>query len=203
MGENDQHAKQRLRRRLRAVRADLAANSVAVLSAAACARALSLPAFRSAGHVVVYAAVGNELDPSSLAAAALAAGCALYYPRLCGVDLDFVRSTPSALVPGPRGVREPEDGDVLVSGSEHVCFFVPGLAFDRQGVRLGRGVGCYDRALARHPTAVRIGLAYDAQLVDALPVDPWDVPMHAVITETQVHVVGHAGGSPALKENRP
>jgi 5-formyltetrahydrofolate cyclo-ligase len=203
MGENDQHAKHRLRRRLQAARARLAAEEVPLLSAAACARALDVPAFRTARHVVVYAPIGNEIDPSSLAAATLATGRALYYPRLRGSDLDFLRSAPSRLVAGARGTREPDSGEPLGPGSEHVCFFVPGLAFDRQGTRLGRGFGCYDRALARHPNAVRIGLAYDMQLVAVVPVDPWDVPMHAVVTETHVHVVDHPGGSPALKENRP
>jgi 5-formyltetrahydrofolate cyclo-ligase len=203
MGENERHAKQQLRRRLRAVCAGLAADIIPALSAAACARAGQVPAFRAARHVVVYAAIGNEVDPAALAAAALAAGRALYYPRLREGDIEFLRATPSTLVSRPGGMREPDSGEPLPLGSDGVCFFVPGLAFDRHGARLGRGLGCYDRALARHPHAVRIGLAWEQQLVPAVPAEPWDVPMHAVVTESEIHVVDHPGGSPALKENRP
>ena len=65
---------------------------------------------------------------------------------------------------------------------------VPGVAFDPRGVRLGRGAGCYDRALARHPTALRVGLAYEMQVVPSLPEATWDVPMDAVVTEARVLV---------------
>lgn len=203
MGENDQHAKDQLRRRFRAIRGGLAADAVPALSAAACARALTLPAFRLARHVIVYSPIGNEVDPAALADAAVAAGRALYYPRSCGAEIEFVHSTPSALVPGPRGAMEPAASEPLAPGTDEVCVFVPGLAFDRQGGRLGRGLGCYDRALARHPNAAKIGLAYDVQLVDAVPVDPWDVPMQAVVTEADIYLVGHPDGALALKENRP
>ena len=64
---------------------------------------------------------------------------------------------------------------------------VPGLAFDRRGHRLGRGAGVYDRFLATlAPHTLRIGVIPDAQLVDALPTEPHDVPMHLVVTEKRV-----------------
>ena len=64
-------------------------------------------------------------------------------------------------------------------------FLVPGVAFTPCGVRLGRGVGWYDRALGRHPRGIRIGLAYGFQVVPRLPEAPWDVRMHAVVTESR------------------
>lgn len=63
---------------------------------------------------------------------------------------------------------------------------IPGLGFDADtGVRLGRGGGYYDRFLARCPKALRIGLAFDEQIVCGLPAEPHDVPMHAVVTPTR------------------
>jgi len=64
-----------------------------------------------------------------------------------------------------------------------VLFLVPGVAFDARGVRLGRGIGWYDRALERHPRSIRVGLAYGFQVVSRLPEAPWDVRMHAIVTE--------------------
>jgi 5-formyltetrahydrofolate cyclo-ligase len=64
---------------------------------------------------------------------------------------------------------------------------VPGLAFDRRGQRLGRGAGVYDRFLSTlAPHTLRIGVIPDAQLVEALPTESHDVPMHFVVTEKQV-----------------
>ena len=52
--------------------------------------------------------------------------------------------------------------------------------------RLGQGGGYYDRSFARHETALRIGLAWSVQQVEHVPVDPWDLPLHAVLTETSL-----------------
>ena len=62
---------------------------------------------------------------------------------------------------------------------------VPGVAFDANGTRLGMGGGYYDRLLAlpRYADSLRLGLAYSFQLVDSLPRQTWDVPVHAVCTE--------------------
>jgi 5-formyltetrahydrofolate cyclo-ligase len=60
---------------------------------------------------------------------------------------------------------------------------VPALAVGRDGVRLGRGGGSYDRALARvAPGTPRAALLFDEELVDALPADPWDVPVTDVVS---------------------
>jgi 5-formyltetrahydrofolate cyclo-ligase len=64
---------------------------------------------------------------------------------------------------------------------------VPGVAFDTACHRLGRGAGVYDRFLASLGTATRrVGVALDARIVPALPIDPHDVPMHLVATERRV-----------------
>jgi 5-formyltetrahydrofolate cyclo-ligase len=64
---------------------------------------------------------------------------------------------------------------------------VPGVAFDARGRRLGKGLGCYDRFLhGLAGTAVTVGLAYSRQMVEEVPVDSWDMPVDAVVTETEV-----------------
>jgi 5-formyltetrahydrofolate cyclo-ligase len=60
---------------------------------------------------------------------------------------------------------------------------VPGVAFDPTGNRMGRGRGFYDRLLKSTPNAMKVGVAYDFQLLDKIPVEPHDVPMDSVITE--------------------
>ena len=169
MGERYAHDKRLVRERVEAERRGLSRADVVRLSAAACERIVTLPAFVRATRVVAYTALGNELDPAAAVAIARDAGKAVYQPDAGNDGPRFVGST------GP-----------LVDVDDATVFLVPGVAFDVQGVRLGRGRGWYDRAFACHPAGIRVGLAYDFQVVPALPEAPWDVRMHAVVTESRV-----------------
>ena len=89
----------------------------------------------------------------------------------------------SAADPDVWGVPVPRD-HAPVSPSAIRAVLVPGLAFDRRGHRLGRGAGVYDRFLGTLPaTTWRIGLVAASRLVDALPTEGHDAPMHAIVTE--------------------
>ena len=81
----------------------------------------------------------------------------------------------------------PEDGDLLTSDfiARANLLIVPALLVAKNGTRLGRGGGSYDRALARRSAgAITIALIFDDELVDVLPTDEWDVPVDAVTTPT-------------------
>jgi 5-formyltetrahydrofolate cyclo-ligase len=183
MGDTYDQDKRLIRGRLRASRSQLTPDEVGRLSARACARLLASPVFARARHVTAYAAADNELDPALLVEAALAAGKNVYLPATSRERVDFVEvpaarpGAEAALSPG-RACLPPEADDVL--------FLVPGVAFDVRGVRLGRGIGWYDRVFGRHPRGTRIGLAYGFQVVASLPEAPWDVRMHAIVTEAGV-----------------
>lgn len=84
----------------------------------------------------------------------------------------------------PYGMREPHRKTCPAFPPDQIdLIIVPGVAFDPKGHRLGYGGGFYDRFLRQCPQAVWIGLAYESQIVsDTLP-QPWDVPLHQIITE--------------------
>ena len=90
----------------------------------------------------------------------------------------------SLLVPDPYGAMQPrpdaEDAQVDVA-------IVPLVGFTLTGGRLGQGGGYYDKFLASQPDLVPIGLAWDCQLVDALPIEPHDLPLRAVVTPTRFY----------------
>ncbi|USA40740.1 5-formyltetrahydrofolate cyclo-ligase [Pelagerythrobacter marinus] len=90
----------------------------------------------------------------------------------------------SDLVTGPFGLQQPEEGAEIV---EPDVLFMPLVGFTAQGQRLGQGGGHYDRWLASRPATVRIGLAWDAQLVEELPVEPHDMALNAIVTPTRLH----------------
>jgi 5-formyltetrahydrofolate cyclo-ligase len=99
------------------------------------------------------------------------------------LDLDWAVYR-GALVPAARGLREPSGpplgpGEVATAG----LVIVPALAVDRRGVRLGRGGGSYDRALARVPAGTLVVAAlYDGELVDEVPEQPHDRRVDGVVT---------------------
>jgi 5-formyltetrahydrofolate cyclo-ligase len=105
-------------------------------------------------------------------------------PRVVGENLVFHQVThPDQLGPGTYGIAEPGEDLPVVPIGEIKTFLCPGLGFDRQGTRLGRGKGFYDRALAdAEPEVLKIGIAFAQQVVDRLPSDPHDEPMDFVIT---------------------
>ena len=197
MGEDHAQAKRALRPMFRATRQALPGDVAQRRSAQVCARVRALPVFASAGAVVLYAAAGGEVDVTSLAGVAVESGKAVYFPRVVGGELVFLRALPSTLRIGPLGIGEPaEDAPSLDPAKAGVAVVVPGLAFDLAGVRLGRGGGYYDRALRTHPEATPIGVAYEFQIMPRLPRASWDIAMSAVVTDARTL----DRGVPSMKE---
>ncbi|HAN47176.1 MAG TPA: 5-formyltetrahydrofolate cyclo-ligase [Cyanobacteria bacterium UBA8156] len=87
------------------------------------------------------------------------------------------------LQPGRFGIGEPDPAWPTLPIAAANAVLVPALLGDRQGHRLGWGGGFYDRALTA-ATGWRIGVLFAEFVVDSLPVDPWDVPLDAIVTET-------------------
>ena len=147
----------------------------------------------------LYCALAGEVPTERIRQAYLAAGARLYYPRVAGKGTlaFYPHREGDGWETGPYGILEPsipEGVEPLLSGWDIIV--VPGLAFDRQGNRLGRGFGYYDRFLGGLPVSVpRVGLASAAQLVPEVPVDAWDVPVHALVTEEGVIRAAIASGS--------
>ncbi len=134
--------------------------------------------------VASFAAHADELDLAAFHRRWLADGKRLGFPRVTNPgEMEFHEvETLDALTPGAFGILEPPP-HAAVSPSAFHAILVPGLAFDAAGNRLGFGGGFYDRALASAPEVLTIGVAYDAQLVTALPIERWDVPVRLLVTE--------------------
>jgi 5-formyltetrahydrofolate cyclo-ligase len=108
-----------------------------------------------------------------------------------GNPLLFRRWTPtSAMVRERFGTYRP-DGDPIVPD----ILFVPLLAFDRRGFRLGYGGGFYDRTLAALPGRLAVGFGYAAQEVDRVPAEPHDIPLATIATEREIIDLPHAAVS--------
>lgn len=145
--------------------------------------------------IALYAPKGTEVDTARIDAFARARRLRVAYPRIVDGErrLAFHESTIEALVPGPFSLREPEATTPNIPLADIAAFAIPGLAFDRTGGRIGWGRGYYDVTLAAAaPQALRIGLAFECQIVDSVPSDPHDVRLHYVVTEAAVYRAAHA-----------
>ena len=150
-------------------------------AAAIFARIRELPEFAQAQTVYLYASVGAEVPTSRMIGYCLSHGKIVCLPRIDGEHMSFRRITsPLDLHPGVMGIPEP--GDKAPEVASPGFMMVPGLAFDRNGNRLGYGGGYYDRYLAGRSDLFTVGLAYGCQIVDTVPTEFNDVPLCAVAT---------------------
>ena len=162
-----------LRRRLLADRARLGPGQRAAAARALRDAILELPQAQMAGTIAVYYSLASEPGTHGLVYALWKRGGYVLLPLLRpDADLDWASyEGPDSLRPGPRGLTEPSEpprGPDAVARADLVL--VPALAVDRSGIRLGRGGGSYDRALARvGPGIPTIALLYDGELLDEVP----------------------------------
>ncbi|QIZ77672.1 5-formyltetrahydrofolate cyclo-ligase [Ferrimonas lipolytica] len=188
------HARQQLRQQLRQARQSLGQE---LQRAAAINLAAHLPdhsLLQHASHVAIYLAADGELDPHLLAEILHARGKTLALPIIHPFhrqQLLFQRYQPGMpLQPNRFGIDEPKlDKSALIPLQELDVIFMPLVGYDLGGNRLGMGGGFYDRTLGGFTETQRptlIGLAHEVQRVPALPVQPWDVPIDAVATATQL-----------------
>jgi 5-formyltetrahydrofolate cyclo-ligase len=184
-------SKEELRRELRRRLRELDPETRAAASLAICEAAARLPAFRAAETVALFAPLASEPDIGPLIEEAWAQGKQVALPRMFREDaeprLDWhpISSWDDVTESGPFGLREP---DHLIcaplDAGELGCVFVPGLAFDHTGLRLGRGGGYYDCFLAGAPAALpRYGLMFACQQVPRVPREPHDQALPAIVTE--------------------
>ena len=168
---------------------DRAAASVAICDAA---NALLAERVVPGAVVALYAAKGSEVDTSRIDAAARRDGSVVVYPRVIerARSLTFHAVTLDELAATRFGLREPNADSPEVPVADIAAFVVPGLAFDRAGGRIGWGRGHYDATFAAaSPAALRVGLAYECQLIEHVAPEPHDVALHIIITEVATYVV--------------
>lgn len=143
-------------------------------------------AFQLAEKILMYHSLPDELDTRRFISK-WKERKQFFLPRVNGVNLEILPYDESRLEIGSFHIEEPSGTDVHPV-EEIEIIVVPGVAFDRQGRRLGRGKGFYDRLLATSK-ATKIGVGYDFQLVDEIPAEEHDIPMNMVITETTTIVI--------------
>jgi 5-formyltetrahydrofolate cyclo-ligase len=138
------------------------------------------PHFQAAQTVLLYYSLPDEPNTHAFIARWARRKCILL-PAVCGERLELRRYTPKcALAKGAYGIAEPI-ADAFTDYAAVDVALVPGMAFDRQGNRLGRGKGYYDALLPKLPSAYRIGICFPFQYLDVIPADASDARVDEVL----------------------
>ena len=185
---NSAELKPALRKQVRAALARISREEAIAASNRACILLRTQSIWQRATSILFYASLPSELDLSPLLREALAKGKTVALPRFVeetGLYAAFqITDTGEGLTPGTFGVPEPSAGAPSLALNQLDLALVPGIAFDKDGRRLGRGKGFYDRLLAAVPGA-KCGVAFDCQVVSEIPVESHDVLMNFVLTPTR------------------
>jgi 5-formyltetrahydrofolate cyclo-ligase len=183
-----QAAKAALRKQIRGVLQKIPPAVRTTMSAQIRDRLKAQAIWKNAGSVLFFAPLPDEPDVWLLLEDALAGGKIAALPRFDSTGNCYVacqvKNLRSELVPGQFGIREPGAGCVEIPFNRLDLVLVPGVGFDLQGRRLGRGRGFYDRLLA-DVDGIKCGIAVDEQVVKEIPAGPQDVRLNFILTPTR------------------
>lgn len=172
-----------VRKQMRDLKRQLSPEEKLLRSKAILQRLEPLPLFAEAKVVLLYWSMADEVQTHDFVNKWYKDKVVLL-PCVQGDDLVLRQySGPDCMVAGEQfGIGEPQ-GPEWTDLDKVDLIIVPGVAFDSHGNRMGRGRGFYDRLLKSTPNAVKVGVAFDFQLLDRIPVEPHDVPMDCVLSE--------------------
>jgi len=185
-------AKQKLRKEFLRHRSSLDPDYRKQADQAICVNLIQVPEIAAAKAVGAFITDGTEPDLSMFIEHAMQSGIKIYLPRFTHevghrYEMVEIKDLRNGLVPGKHGIMEPEQS--LEETSEDVLdtlvWLVPGVVFDSNGSRLGRGKGVYDRLLSKC-SGIRIGIFYQCQENTAIPVEAHDCPLDMIVTENGV-----------------
>jgi len=183
--------KKSIRDQMRTKRHALSEAVVRAESDRICTRVLALPQLHEVSSVLLYLPIQGEVDTWPLCRHFWTNGLEVQLPKCRtnepGLMDIFIVTDNSQLGPGAYGITEPlPDKARPCPAPRPEILFIPAVAFDSQGYRLGFGGGYYDRFLSSSGClGLTIGLAYDFQILPSLPVEPWDCPVDIIITPTR------------------
>lgn len=177
--------KSELRKQIREKKTATDADAFARMSQSVCRSVVETRMWKDAKVVLLYMSLADEVDTKMLREIAISEGKTVLLPTCVGDDLVLrIYEGENRMKAGAYGIMEPtgsvyeEDryGDIDLA-------IIPGMAFDKDGGRLGRGRGFYDRLLPKLGGCRKMGICWDFQLVDNVPKEEHDVAMDLIIHE--------------------
>lgn len=149
----------------------------------------SMPLWIDCKNIFIYISFRNEVETESLIEKCINSGKRVYAPLINGRTMDFFRIdnlTKDDYIINRFGIPEPPKGLTPHYPEKNDIMIVPGVGFTKNGHRMGRGGGYYDRYLSDYPV-YKMAIAFEAQLKESLPTQEWDILMDMVVTENSVY----------------
>ena len=175
--------KAQLRARLKAARAQIPLETRVAGSRAIVTRLFDLPQMDTARTIFSYISYRTEVHTRELIDRLMSQGVTVLVPKL--LDATTMQAHPftswAELQPEALGILAPVGTEEYPGPIDLVL--TPGLGFTERGQRLGFGAGYYDRWFAQHRVAGKVALGFEAQIVDDIPSDEFDIPVDLLVTE--------------------
>lgn len=142
---------------------------------------LATEQYRRANTVYGYLPYNQEVRTVPILEQTLADGKRVAVPKIFGDEMKFIYLTDlTQVAEGYAGIPEPV-ADAPVADDPTALVLMPGLAFDKEGHRVGYGGGFYDKFLTQEPEHPTVALCYDFQILEELPTEEFDVPVDLVL----------------------
>jgi len=145
-----------------------------------------LDSYKKSRTVMLFVSFGNEVNTHDMIKKSFGKKNVVI-PKVIQQEIEpsIVIDFDSLIPAGKFGILEPID--IMKIAYKNIdLILVPGIAFDSEGHRIGYGFGYYDKFLKKVPKAVKVGLAFDFQIVDRIPAEEHDVPVDFIITEKRI-----------------
>ena len=142
---------------------------------------LATPQYQTAKTIYGYLPYNQEVRTNALLEQALSDGKRVAVPKVYGDEMEFIYLTNlTAVEKGYSGIPEPI-ADEPIAHDPTALVLMPGLAFDKQGHRIGYGGGYYDKYLSREPGHPTIALCYEFQMLPQIDTEEFDIPVDCVL----------------------
>ena len=177
--------KKELRRYIREQKRHFTSQQLGEMSLCIMSSLLSHSQIQKADYVLMYHSLPDEVDTHSALDQLLAMGKKVFLPKVVSdteMTIHEYTGADSLQPSEPYGILEPTTPELSIINCQLSIAIVPGMAFDRQGHRLGRGKGYYDRFLSQIPNIYKIGVCFPFQMLESIPSESTDVVMDEVIT---------------------
>ena len=186
--ENISAKKKILRREIKSRLATLSADERLSLSHTVTEKFLAHSIYRNSKILMAYFSTAEEIQLQKFFSAAFSDGKILAVPFIEGREMHAVILPElDAVEIGAYGILTVKSSArKIIDAAKINCIVTPGLAFDANGNRLGKGGGFYDKFLSRAVNAVKVALAFDVQIVDSVPIEPHDVSVDFIFTPTKI-----------------
>lgn len=192
--ENLRKKKAEIRNKIIDLRKSLSPEEIRSKSLLITDKLIGLEKFSLSRLVMTYMSFNNEVETGGLIKRLIETGKRIAVPLTVRGDWKSrhilpceIKDMETGLAPGTYGILEPTEPLHVVDPKEIDLVIVPGVAFDLKRNRIGFGAGYYDRFLSTLPVeCIKIGLAFDLQVVDEIPAGEFDIPLNMIITESRV-----------------